>query len=277
MSNYESHNLEDRALPFIYKRGTARSTETMPYSANWHENVELLHILKGEGQVHSNGLTIPVRAGDIVLINANHLHGLTTYGGEMIYRYLIVDRAFCLANGMDTSAISFEARVDDSRVRAQLEVLEQVYSEPPETPYRVAAIRSAVLGLMVMLCREHSTAATALEQPQKSLSYVKQAIDYIRASYDKNFSLEDAAAFVGVNKCYLSREFHKYTGCSFVSYVNRTRCKMAQRLLRDGQLDICEVASRCGFENRSYFAKTFRQYVGMLPREYRECLTQRQP
>ena len=269
MSNYESHNLEDGALPFIYKRGTARSTETMPYSANWHENVELLHILKGEGQVHSNGLTIPVRAGDIVLINANHLHGLTTYGGEMIYRYLIVDRAFCLANGMDTSAISFEARVDDSRVRAQLEALEQVYSEPPETPYRVAAIRSAVLGLMVMLCREHSTAATALEQPQKSLSYVKQAIDYIRASYDKNFSLEDAAAFVGVNKCYLSREFHKYTGCSFVSYVNRTRCMEAERLLLTTTLGIFEIGKHCGFENRSYFAKSFRRYTGMSPAEYR--------
>ena len=149
-------------------------------------------------------------------------------------------------------------------------MLDQAYSEPPETPYRTAAIRSAVLGLMVMLCREHSTVATVLEQPQKSLSYVKQAIDYIRASYDKNFSLEDAAAFVGVNKCYLSREFHKYTGCSFVDYVNRTRCKMAQRLLADGHLDIHRVGSRCGFENRSYFSKTFLRYVGMLPREYRE-------
>lgn len=277
MSVYESHNLEDGELPFIYKRQTARSTETIPNSANWHENVELLHILKGEGQIYSNGQVIPVRAGDIVLINANHLHGLTTDDGEMIYRYLIVDRAFCLANGIDTSAISFETRVDDSRVRAQLEALEQAYSEPPETPYRMAAIRSAVLGLMVTLCREHSTTATALERPEKSLFYVKQAIDYIRASYGKNFSLEDAAAFVGVNKCYLSREFHKYTGCSFVSYVNRTRCKMAQHLLRDGQLDICEVASRCGFENRSYFAKTFRQYVGMLPREYREELTRNRP
>ena len=277
MSVYESHNLEDGELPFIYKRRAARSTETIPDSANWHENVELLHILKGEGQVYSNGQVIPVKAGDIVLINANHLHGLTTDDGEMIHRYLIVDRAFCLANGIDTSAISFETRVDDSRVRAQLEALEQAYSEPPETPYRMAAIRSAVLGLMVTLCREHSTAATALERPEKSLSYVKQAIDYIRASYGKNFSLEDAAAFVGVNKCYLSREFHKYTGCSFVSYVNRTRCKMAQHLLRDGQLDICEVASRCGFENRSYFAKTFRQYVGMLPREYREELTRNRP
>lgn len=270
MSNYESHNLENGELPFIYKRRRVPPTEAILESSNWHENVELLEIVKGEGMIYNNGRVLPVREGDVVVINANHLHGLSTKGEEMLHRYLIVDRAFCLDNGIDTNAVSFHERVDDDRVRALLGELNEAYSTPPETPYRTATIRSTVLRLMLLLCREHSTAAAALERPEKSLSYVKQAIAYVNASYDKNFSLEDVAAFVGVNKCYLSREFHKYTGGSFVSYVNRTRCKMAQRLLCDTQLDVHEVASRCGFENRSYFTKTFFRYVGVLPREYRD-------
>ena len=93
----------------------------------------------------------------------------------------------------------------------------------------------------------------------------KQLADYIRASFDKDFSLEDVAAFVGVNKCYLSREFHKYTGYTFVAYVNRTRCKMAQRLLLDGGLSIREVGERCGFESPSYFSRTYKKLMGKTP------------
>jgi AraC-like DNA-binding protein len=91
----------------------------------------------------------------------------------------------------------------------------------------------------------------------------------VRASYEKNFSLDDVAAFVGVNKCYLSREFHKYTGYPFVAYVNRTRCKMAQQMLADERISISDVGKRCGFPNRSYFAKCFQRYIGVLPGEYR--------
>ncbi len=269
MITYESHNLEDRALPFIYKKRRVHPNSLLD-SSNWHENIEILCILEGKGIVYNNGQSFSVSVGDILVINANHLHTLEADGAEMLHRYLIVDRAFCLANGIDTNEISFRTRIHDPRITAQLRELDEAYEAPPTEPYRTASIRSAVLRLILLLCRHHSTAVPQAERPERSLSYVKQAINYIRASYSQNFSLEDAAAFVGVNKCYLSREFHKYTGCSFVTYVNRTRCKMAQQLLLDGQLSVHEIGIRCGFENRSYFAKTFRKYVGIRPGEYRE-------
>jgi len=270
MSHYESHNLEAQDLPFIYNERSVRPSYRTFASFNWHENIEILYISDGRGAISNNGQVLPVTKGDITVINANHLHALSASEGPLLHRYLIVDRAFCLANGFDTNAISFAMRIDDPRVRECMEALHEAYQKPPETPYRTPEIRGIVLTLMTLLCRDHSTPVKQAERPEKSIAYVKQAIDYIRASYDKNFSLEDVAAFVGVNKCYLSREFHKYTGYPFVSYVNHTRCKMAQQLLLDPRLSIHEVGLRCGFENRSYFARSFRRYIGMLPGEYRD-------
>ena len=269
MSYYESHNLEDKELPFIYRESGIGPTNLMFGASNWHENIEIIYVFEGDGAVSNNGQSISLTKGDITVINANHLHALASGKYRMLYRYLIVDRAFCLANGIDTNVISFDMCIDDGRVRELLEELHAAYSQPTDVPYRTLSIRSAVLRLVLLLCKEHSTAAQQTERPERSLSYVKQAIDYIRASYDKNFSLEDVSAFVGVNKCYLSREFHKYTGYSFVAYVNLTRCKMAQQLLRDKQLKIYDVGVRCGFENRSYFIRCFQRYVGMRPSEYR--------
>ena len=150
-----------------------------------------------------------------------------------------------------------------------MDEIDEAYQMDACEQYRTLRIRSLVLSLMLLLCRSHSREAPEAKRPERSLAYVKGAIDYVRANYDKDVSLDDVADFVGVNKCYLSREFHKYTGYSFVSYINMTRCKMARQLLFDEKLSVLEVGYRCGFENPSYFAKSFKKYIGMLPSEYR--------
>ena len=268
MSRYENHKLEDKEIPFIYKQDTILPTKGIPRSSNWHENIELVYVIGGSGIVSNNGHPIHVEKGDVVVINANHLHSLSAIDETLLYRYLIVDRSFCLANCIDSSALSFETHIKDHKLQEIMEELHAAYTTN-ELQYRSLTVRSVVLRIMTLLCNAYSAPLRESLSPDRTVSYVKQAITYIRASFDKDFSLDDVADFVGVNKCYLSREFHKYTGYPFVAYVNLTRCKMACRLLSKERLSISEVGQRCGFPNRSYFAKCFKRYIGVLPAEYR--------
>lgn len=140
-------------------------------------------------------------------------------------------------------------------------------------------IRSLVSQLLLLLCKHHSHPSKqndCHDRHDRGILYTKQAIDYIHAACDKDFSLEDVASFVGISKYYLSREFHRYTGYPFVAYVNRTRCKKAQQMLADERLEIQEIAKHCGFESASYFARSFRHYIGMSPTEYRTLLLKNQ-
>lgn len=273
MSRYENHHLQDSPLPFIYQTGSVRPTNHMFGSSNWHENIEIIHIIEGDGSISVNGQLFSVGKGDVVMINANHLHALAGGNARMFYRYLIVDRSFCLANGFDSNKILFENKITDDRVRSLMEKLQATYALPDDAPYQTLTIRSLVLQLLLLLCQYHSHPSEQNERYDRGVLYTKQAIDYIRAACDKNFSLEDVAAFVGISKCYLSREFHKYTGYPFVAYVNRTRCKKAQQMLADERLEIQEIGKQCGFESASYFARAFRRYIGMSPAEYRSILT----
>lgn len=269
MSQYENHHLEDSPLPFIYKSGSVRQTNYMFGSSNWHENIEILQIMQGDGLISVNGQLLSVYADDIVIINSNHLHALAAGENQMHYRYLIVDRSFCLVNGFDSNKVTYQSKVEDDRIRSLLEKLHVSYEMPDDTAYRTLTIRSLVLQLLLLLCNDHIHPVEHSERYDRGTAHIKKAIDYIRAAYDKDFSLEDVAAFVGISKCYMSREFHRYTGYSFVAYVNRTRCKKAQQMLADESLEINEIGRRCGFENASYFARTFRRYIGMNPAEYR--------
>ena len=269
MNCYEDHGLQNKALPFIYKERTVTSPALRSKDSNWHENIEILYVVAGSGKLTHNGQTLPARGGDIFLINANHLHDLWAVEAGFCFRYLIVDRTFCLENGFDTGALAFDVQIRDSDARSLMEQLHEAYEQLQSDPYGVLRIRTLVQQLMLLLCRRHSTALTQAAPAAPGITRIKRAIDHIRAAYGKQISLEDVAAFVGVSGCYLSHEFPKYTGQSLVEFINHTRCKAAERLLATTSLSIFEVGLRCGFENRSYFAKTFRRCTGMSPAQYR--------
>ena len=98
---------------------------------------------------------------------------------------------------------------------------------------------------------------------------VKKAIAFIDGAFDRDLSLDEVAEFSGLDKFYLSHEFKKYTGQSFVTYLNQVRCTAAAALLRESNLSIAAIGEKCGFSNRSYFAKCFLSKMGMTPSEYR--------
>ena len=268
MNYYENHNLEKNAIPFITRELCVAHEGNGFGASNWHENIEIIYILNGEGMVFNDGESIEVCKGDIVVINSNRLHTLMTKGGKMFYRYLIVDRSFCLENSIDTNSITFDTKIFDAQIQNLMDELAMLYSDD-KIQYRTPSIRSTVLQILLILLKKYSTPHHKGISPDRKLNCIKQAIEYICASFDKDLSLDEVSNFVGMNKCYFSREFHKYTGCSFVEYVNRTRCKVAQQLLREGKMNIREVGKVAGFQNKSYFAKTFKRYVGVLPGEYR--------
>ena len=276
MSQYENHHLEDSPLPFIFKSRSVYPTHPSFGSSNWHENIEIIHIIKGDGAVSVNGQLLSVGVGDTVAVNSNLLHALAAGESQMDYRYLIVDRSFCLANGFDSNKIAYQAKIRDDRIGSLLEQLHATYEMADDAPYKTLTIRSIVLQLLQLLCHHYSHPAEQADRCDGGAAYIKKAIDYIRAACDKDVSLEDVASFVGISTCYLSREFHRYTGYPFVAYVNRTRCQRAQRMLTDERLEIHEIGIRCGFENASYFARAFRRYIGMSPTEYRSTIAKTQ-
>jgi AraC-like DNA-binding protein len=51
-------------------------------------------------------------------------------------------------------------------------------------------------------------------------------------------------------------------------YLNRVRIENARILLREGGHSIQFVSDACGFTNCNYFARVFRNSVGMTPRDY---------
>lgn len=92
---------------------------------------------------------------------------------------------------------------------------------------------------------------------------------YVNEHYTEPISRVDVARHIGVNADYLTRSFHKETGVTLVTYLNRYRINQAKILLAAGEKTVAEVAMTVGFSDSNYFSQVFRRETGMSPNEYK--------
>ncbi len=269
MSTYETHIIKDSRLPFIFHRSQLHRTAGSHATGNWHENIEILFFTEGEGIVYCDLKKIAVEAGDTVVVNANRVHSIIATSDKLVNHCLIVDRAFCISNCFDTNKLQFDEHFKDDRIGELMKVLEKSYFTKEISECSIPLMRAYVLGIMGILCSEHTVSDTENKHGTRLIACVKQAIGLIRSEYSRDLSLDEISDFVGLSKYYFAREFKRVTGYTLVSYINLTRCENAKALLSDGELTIGRIAKRCGFSSRPYFAKIFKMYVGSLPEEYR--------
>ena len=87
--------------------------------------------------------------------------------------------------------------------------------------------------------------------------------------YAEPISLKEVSALAALNPEYFCRAFKRNFAKSFSEYLNMYRVAVARMLLDSGDNSVTEVSQKCGFNTPSYFAKVFKNYVGVLPSEYK--------
>ena len=258
---YETHNMPDPLLPFIYhRRFVVNSRDKFP---NWHENIEILQAIEGSGYVRCGTECLPFSAGELFVVNADTIHSIGT-DTRLVYRCLIVDNSFFTSNGIPVRSLRFQNTIRDNSLYDLFENIVQAYSLLDSNNFRtVLAIRTGVLQLLLELCRSYITLGT----PQPSNEHIKKAIIYIRNHLAEPITLDSLAQHVGTSKFHLSHQFKTYTGQTMVQTINLMRCNEAQRLIESG-MRVGEAAAACGFDNLSYFTRTFKTLTGKLPSQH---------
>ena len=73
-----------------------------------------------------------------------------------------------------------------------------------------------------------------------------------------------------ISPYYLSRTFKAVTGFTLIEYVNLTRIKQAQRLLKETDHKIIDIAEAVGFESIGHFDRIFKKIAATTPMTYRK-------
>ena len=105
---------------------------------------------------------------------------------------------------------------------------------------------------------------------RKTLEKTKLVLKYIENHYMEKITISMVAKAAGFSESHFMRYFKETMGTSFIEYLKDYRLTMAARLLAGSDSTILEIASEAGFENLSYFNRTFKKHYGVTPSQYRK-------
>jgi AraC family transcriptional regulator len=102
-------------------------------------------------------------------------------------------------------------------------------------------------------------------------SRINRVMDYMEANLAETHTLEELANVALFSKYHFHRIFQAMTGETPFQFLTRLRTAKAASLLRySPSLTISEMGYQCGFSSPALFSRTFRQYFGVAPGEWRK-------
>ena len=98
--------------------------------------------------------------------------------------------------------------------------------------------------------------------------------NFVKTNFKEEIKLTKIAELSNMTVPSFCRYFKKITNKTFTQFVNEYRLVHASKLLSEQQLSITEVCFESGFNNFSYFNKSFKKFTGKSPSNYRNEIKQ---
>jgi len=263
----------------LYRIDSGHSRYIMPF--HWHNEFELIRVEEGSLHVIVGEEEHMAGPGDVVLVNCGLIHG----GMPKDCRYYCVVFDLSMLYGKSHSGWLQDLRHltdrhdggipcyfphGESQVPALTAELIAALKRGEKGGGRLAAL-GAIYSILGLLLREKNPSGGELHARERMAgdSKMKAVLQWIEENYAEPVSLEGLAAVAGMNPHYFCEFFKRYTRRSPIDYLNLYRIDSACRMLKVSGCPVTEAAFACGFNDLSYFVKTFKKYKGVTPRQYR--------
>lgn len=287
-------------FPFMLYDISSNSAFEERIGCHWHEEIEFLVITKGEGSVRLNGRIYPVKENDICLIPSNQLHSLNCPEQMPLDFFAIVFHPdFLRSLSRDTIQKKYlepllSGSTDAFLLHAGITQHENL--TPTGTAWELSLlqclsqIRQAFLAkeyayellikarlleafhlLAVHTVPSHNPVENGSEHP---VMLAKSIMAYLRANYDSEITLSQLEKNFHLSGGHICRLFKAMTHMTPFSYLNYYRIQQSMELLEHSGDEISLIATKCGFNNISYYNRTFQKYMHMTPSAFRNMVSQ---
>jgi AraC-like DNA-binding protein len=101
---------------------------------------------------------------------------------------------------------------------------------------------------------------------------MRRLVEYIDANLAMEIGVRDLAGVVQMSPSYFSRIFKASFGLTPYRFVMQKRIEAAKQMLAAEKHTSSEVALACNFASASHFARVFREFTGVTPKQYKAGL-----
>ncbi len=271
------HGTEDFPIELYH---TEKNHPKYEMASHWHTHIEIIKILEGELNVRLYNNEYQAKKGDVVFVNSETVHGASPV--DCVYECIVMHLE--MLSVKDASCRNFIDALLNQEYKIQefipysdsdfhKEVNNLFYAmNHPEAGYKFTVI-GALYNLFAAIINNNMyyAADTKTQFPKdKNIPKLKKVLTFIRNNFDKPITLDDMAEYAGMSPKYFCSFFKNMTRKTPIEYLNTYRVERAARKLLNSDLSVTEIAYSCGFNDLSYFIKTFKATKGITPVKFRK-------
>lgn len=112
-------------------------------------------------------------------------------------------------------------------------------------------------------------------QTDRDTDIVNKVVTYLHCNFKRQITIKQLAAYSGMNGTSLCSLFKRKKQTTIMQYLLDYRMMMVKEGLKRDDTSISEVCYECGFRDVPYFNRTFKKYMGMTPKEYKQLVHHR--
>lgn len=270
-------------FPFYYQFISQKGPET-EHLLHFHREHELLRIVSGQLKIEVHNQIYVVNAGAYVLISDAALHQLwpEQCSFQRIYfdpHKLFKNNTRCAKHVFNLNnfrALPVVLPLDTPGLSL---TLEQLFSAMEQGGSGYELLVEGALYQMWGLMMQHQVYTEkqlVFHKKEEIFQKFDAVLQHIEKEYANPITLDDLAIIAGFATNYFSKFFKLMTGYPPIDFLNKYRIEVACEYLLNSDQHISDITLLCGFNDVSYFIKTFKKNHGMSPRQWQKQWTTNQ-
>lgn len=272
------HGTKDDPFSTYHIENAGRSFQI---PVHWHDEFEIIYVRSGFLTVSISGESYIGKTGEAFVVSPGNLHLMGSQTGTVDYYTFLFPLKYIsfrtddmldekLLEPLNSGHLMICPRVKDTAKELCEQLIEIYEAKKDESESKITIqVRTKIILLQFIL--EMWKKGFVIENDTSGRNTVeKEMVSYIQQNFTGKISLREFGEQFHLSEKYISRYFKEHFHITLSQYVTYLRLEHAKQLLQDTDIPVTDVAMQSGYQNVSYFIRSFQKAYAVSPLKYRK-------
>ncbi len=272
------HGTKDDPFSTYHIENAGRSFQI---PVHWHDEFEIIYVRSGFLTVSISGESYIGKTGEAFVVSPGNLHLMGSQSDTVDYYTFLFPLKYIsfrtddmldekLLEPLNSGHLMICPRVKDTAKELCEQLIKIYEAKNDESESKITTqVKTKIILLQFIL--EMWKKGFVIENDTSGRNTVeKEMVSYIQQNFTGKISLREFGEQFHLSEKYISRYFKEHFHITLSQYVTYLRLEHAKQLLQDTDIPVTDVAMQSGYQNVSYFIRSFQKAYAVSPLKYRK-------